>query len=239
MSEREENVSARPGKMIRVLRGGAFTLLALCVAGTGFTVLRQSAEIQSLRIAVGQAPGRDAVQQELDQLGERVSRNGEALKNMVASLKAVKGMPVVDKTAFEQLVQQVRQLESRERQAMPSGLAATMALLQTRVDALEKEKRAVGKQSAQPASSAGAVAPAVKKTPPRRARAITAPFRVTGIERRGGSVVVAVAPLRAFSLADIRLIETGETFQGWTLQSAAGNQAQFSVAGRTQSLNVQ
>ncbi|WP_052118450.1 hypothetical protein [Erwinia oleae] len=237
MSERTENVSSRPGRMMRTLRYGAFTLLALCVAGTGVTVMRQSADIKSLRIAVGQAPGRDAVQQELDQLGERVSRNDEALKTLAISLEAVKGLPVVDTLAFEQLVQQVRQLESRESQAAPSGLAAKMALLQTRVDALEK--RASGEQSAPPPSSAGAVTPAAKKTPSRRTRAITAPFRVTSIERRGGSVVVAVAPLRAFRLADIRLIDTGETFQGWTLMSAAGNQAQFSVAGRTQSLNVQ
>lgn len=237
MSEiREESVSDCPGRMMRVLRYGVFTLLALCVAGTGFTVMRQSADIKSLRITVGQAPGRDAVQQELDQLGERVSRNDEALKTLTTSLEAVKGS-VMEKPAFEQLVQQVRQLESRDSQAALSGLAATMALLQTRVDALEK--RASGEQSTPPASSVGAAAPGTKKIPSRRARAIAAPFRLTSIERRGGSVVVAVAPLRTFSLADIRLIETGETFQGWTLLSAAGNQARFSVAGRTQTLNVQ
>ncbi|MGS3238037.1 hypothetical protein ACB377_07645 [Klebsiella michiganensis] len=237
MSEKEEKV--RPGRMMQVLRGGAFTLLALCVAGTGVTVLRQSAEIKSLRAAVGQVPGRDAVQQELDLLGARVSRNDNALATLTTSLDAVKSVPVVDKPAFEQLMQQVRQLESRESQTasadLPEGVAATMALLQTRVDALEK--RSAG-DPALSNPSAGAT-PATKKPTSRCIRTAAAPFRVTSIERRGGSVVVAVAPLRAFSLADIRLIEAGETFQGWTLLSAAGNQARFSVAGRTQTLNVQ
>lgn len=237
MSEKEEKV--RPGRMMRVLRGGAFTLLALCVAGTGVTVLRQSAEIKSLRAAVGQVPGRDAVQQELDLLGARVSRNDEALKTLAASLDAAKTLPVVEKQAFEQLAQQVRQLESRESQTvsadLPEGVATTIALLQTRVDALEK--RSAG-DPALSNPSAGAT-PVTKKPTSRRIRTAAAPFRVTSIERRGGSVVVAVAPLRTFSLADIRLIEAGETFQGWTLLSAAGNQARFSVAGRTQTLNVQ
>jgi hypothetical protein len=45
--------------------------------------------------------------------------------------------------------------------------------------------------------------------------------------------------LQAFNLADIRLVETGETVQGWKLLSAGGNQVQFRVEGRTQTLTVQ
>ncbi|VTR37440.1 Uncharacterised protein [Serratia fonticola] len=46
-------------------------------------------------------------------------------------------------------------------------------------------------------------------------------------------MLVAVAPLQAFNLADIRLVETGETVQGWTLLSAGCNQpSSASQAGR-------
>lgn len=236
-----ETLHVRPGKAMRVLRYGVFTLLVLSVAGIGVKVMRQSAEIATLQTALGQVPGRDAVQQELDRLGEQVNHNRETLTALSASLEKVKAVPAVDKPAFEQLAQQVRQLETKVSQPVPSdsqpGLQATMALLQARVEVLEQ--RAAGTTAAQPAASVAT--PTVKKTASRRAsaRTMSAPFRLTSIERRGGTVFVAVAPLQAFNLADIRLMETGETFQGWTLLSAAGNQAQFSVAGRTQTLSVQ
>ncbi|VXD06580.1 conserved hypothetical protein [Enterobacterales bacterium 8AC] len=242
MSEvREESLPVRPGRVMRVLRYSVFTLLVLSVAGIGVKVVRQSAEIATLQTALGQVPGRDAVQQELDKLGEQVNHNLETLTALSASLETVKAAPAVDKPAFEQLAQQVRQLETRVSQPVPSdsqpGLQATMALLQARVEVLEQ--RAAGATAAQPAASVATST--AKKTAPRSAsaRTVAAPFRLTSIERRGGTVFVAVAPLQAFNLADIRLMETGETFQGWTLLSAAGNQAQFSVAGRTQTLSVQ
>ncbi|WP_156294542.1 hypothetical protein [Serratia oryzae] len=243
-----ETLPVRPGKAMRVLRYGVFTLLVLSVAGIGVKIVRQSAEIATLQTALGQVPGRDAVQQELDRLGEQVNHNRETLTALSASLERGKAASAVDKPAFEQLAQQVRQLETQVSQPVSSdaqalqGVHATMALLQARVDTLEQRAGAAQTPAIKPATSAvtpAATVPTVKKSPSRSARSVAAPFRLTSIERRGGTVFVAVAPLQAFSLADIRLMETGETFQGWTLLSAAGNQAQFSVAGRTQTLSVQ
>lgn len=242
----DETLPVRPGKAMRVLRYGVFTLLVLSVAGIGIKVMRQSAEIATLQTALGQVPGRDAVQQELDKLNEQVISNAEWLKTLSASLEETKVKPAVDKAAFEHLAQQVRTLETKVSQPVSSdslqGVQATMALLKARVDTLEHRVGAAQTPAIKPATSAvtpGATVPTVKKSPTRSVRSVAAPFRLTSIERRGGTVFVAVAPLQAFNLADIRLMETGETFQGWTLLSAAGHQAQFSVAGRTQTLSVQ
>ncbi|WP_447870434.1 hypothetical protein [Serratia fonticola] len=243
-----ESESVRPGKVMQLLRYSAFTLLVLSVAGVGGKVMIQSAEIASLQTALGQVPGRDAVQQELDKLNEQVISNSETLKTLSASLDTMKAAPAVDKPAFEQLAQQVRTLETKASQLVSSdaqalqGVHATMALLQARIDTLEQRAGSAQTPAIKPATSAvtpGATTPTVKKSPTRSARSVAAPFRLTSIERRGGAVFVAVAPLQAFNLTDIRLVETGETFQGWTLLSAGGNQAQFSVAGRTQTLSVQ
>ncbi|WP_024910505.1 hypothetical protein [Chania multitudinisentens] len=236
----EEHTPVRPGKAMRILHYSVIALLVLSVAGIGVKVMRQSAEIVTLQAALGQVPGRDAVQQELDKLGEQVNGNREALIALSASLETVKAAPAVGKPAFEQLAQQVRQLEtkvSQPVQAESQGLQATLALLQARVEVLEQ--RASGATSTPSATSVATAT--VKKATPRstNVRSVSAPFRLTSIERRGGTVFVAVAPLQAFNLADIRLIERGETVQGWTLLSAGGNQAQFSVAGRTQTLSVQ
>ncbi len=238
---RDENFPVRSGWIMRVLRYSAYMLVVLSVVGIGVKVVRQSAEIVSLQLALGQVPGRNAVQQELDRLGEQFKHNREALTALSASLVTMKTVPNIDNPAFDQLVQQVRQLENKVSQPAPSDLPqelqATMALLQARIVVLEQ--RAAGTAATQNAGST-AISTA-KKAAPRvgRARAVSAPFRLTSIERRGGMVFVALAPLRAFNLAEIRLIETGETFQGWTLLSATGNQAQFSVAGRKQTLSVQ
>ncbi|MFQ6289540.1 hypothetical protein ACLMO3_04070 [Yersinia enterocolitica] len=244
----EETLPARLGKGMRLLRYSVFTLLVLSVAGIGAKVVSQSAQIASLQTALGQVPGRDAVQQELDTLNGRVNINSETLKTLSASLEETLVAPVVDKTAFDHLAQQVRTLEAKVSQPVSSdaqalqGVHATMALLQARVDTLEQRAGAAQTSATKPAASGvnpGATTPNVKKLSTRSTRSVAAPFRLTSIERRGGTVFVAVAPLQAFNLADIRLVETGETVQGWTLLSAGGNQAQFSVAGRTQTLTVQ
>ncbi|WP_342230277.1 hypothetical protein [Yersinia enterocolitica] len=246
--ENWESEPVRPSKVMQLLRYSVFTLLVLSVAGVGVKVMSQSAQIVSLQTALGQVPGRDAVQQELDKLNEQVTSNSETLKTLSASLEEALVAPVVDKTAFEHLAQQVRTLETKVSQPVSSDVQslqdvhATMALLQARVDTLEQRAGAAQTSAIKPATSAvtpGATPTTVKKSPTRSARSVAAPFRLTSIERRGGAVFVAVAPLQAFNLADIRLVETGETFQGWTLLSAGGNQAQFSVAGRTQTLSVQ
>lgn len=244
----EETLPARPGKGMRLLRYSVFTLLVLSVVGIGAKVVSQSAQIASLQTALGQVPGRDAVQQELDKLNGQVISNSETLKTLSASLEEALVAPVVDKTAFDHLAQQVRTLETKvslpvssDAQAL-QGVHVTMALLQARIDTLEQRAGAAQTLATKPATSAvspGATTPNVKNPPTRSARSVAAPFRLTSIERRGGTVFVAVAPLQAFNLADIRLVETGETVQGWTLLSAGGNQAQFSVAGRTQTLTVQ
>ncbi|CAI1528458.1 Uncharacterised protein [Serratia fonticola] len=240
-----DSESVRPGKVMQLLRYSAFTLLVLSVTGVGIKVMSQSAEIASLQMALGQVPGRDAVQQELDKLNEQVISNNETLKTLSASLYTMKAAPAVDKPAFEQLAQQVRTLETKVSQPVSSdslqGVQATMALLQTRVATLEQRANVAQTPSVPSATIPGSTPSAVKKTATRSTsvRAVTAPFRLTSIERRGGTVLVAVAPLQAFNLADIRLVETGETVQGWTLLSAGCNQAQFSVAGRTQTLTVQ
>lgn len=241
-----ESLPVRPGNVMRLLRYSAFTLLVLSVAGIGVKVVSQSSQIISLQTALGQVPGRDVVQQELDKLNELIINNAELLKTLSASQEVAKSAPVVDKLAFERLVQQVRTLETKVSQPVSSdeqvlqGVHTTMALLQARVGILEQRSDAAQTHSPSVASP-GATTPTVKKTPIRSAsvRSVAAPFRLTSIERRGGTVFVAVAPLQAFNLADIRLVETGETVQGWKLLSAGGNQAQFRVEGRTQTLTVQ
>jgi len=88
-----------------------------------------------------------------------------------------------------------------------------------------------------PAVTPGVVA-VKKKSMPKAQRPVTAPFVLTGIERRGGIAFAAIAPQSATQLTEIALMEPGETRQGWTLLAISGQQAQFRVAGQNRTLTV-
>ncbi|NDL64278.1 plasmid transfer protein [Acerihabitans arboris] len=68
---------------------------------------------------------------------------------------------------------------------------------------------------------------------------LAAPFILTGIERRGGQVYAVVAPNGASSLSQMQLLALGDSAWGWTLRSAQGNEAIFSVNGIQQRLTAQ
>lgn len=195
MSEiREETLPAGPGKGMRLLRYSVFTLLVISVAGIGAKVVSQSAQIVSLQTALGQVPGRDAVQQELDKLNGQVISNSETLKKLSASLEEARVAPVVDKTTFDRLAQQVRTLETKVSQPVSSdvqalqGVQATMALLQARIDTLEQRAGTAQTPATKPATAVANPTPTVKKNSSRstHVRAVAAPFRLTSIERREG-----------------------------------------------------
>ncbi|MFS6933721.1 hypothetical protein [Klebsiella oxytoca] len=237
----EETRPARFGRLGRWFRYGAAALLALSVVGIGGKVLSQSAEIASLQAALGQVPGRDAVQQELDKLNEQVVSLSGLLKTLSVSQREAAGVSGADSSAVEHLAEQVRALDAKVSHAVSSD---AVTILQARLEALElriKNANSPQTRTVPSATQAEGKPSAAKKTTVRHSsvRKVTAPFRLTSIERRGGAVFVAVAPLQAFNLSDVQLVETGETVKGWTLLSVAGNQARFSVAGRTQTLSIQ
>lgn len=117
--------------------------------------------------------------------------------------------------------------------------------LETRLSALTEQLAALKTQPA-PAPATPAAAP-VKKTEPaakkprpadtRRAApslrvARTAPFVLTGVEKRGNDSWAAIAPRGYSSLSQVALVGEGETVAGWTLVSAGYGEATFRVNGR-------
>lgn len=113
----------------------------------------------------------------------------------------------------------------------------------TRIDALsdwktQREEKAAGtatkpspKARREPAAASAAVkAPVVS-------RALTPPFVLTGVERRGGQAYAVVLPAGAGSdWSQLHMLVPGESYRGWTLVSTDGNRAAFQVNGRIQHL---
>lgn len=115
--------------------------------------------------------------------------------------------------------------------------------LETRLSALTEQLTAL---KSQPAPATPVAAP-VKKTEPvakkprpadtRRSApslrvARTAPFVLTGVEKRGAESWAAIAPRGYSNLSQVALVGEGETVSGWTLVSAGYGEATFRVNGR-------
>jgi type II secretory pathway pseudopilin PulG len=71
-----------------------------------------------------------------------------------------------------------------------------------------------------------------KKTARSKPTPLLPPFSVLGIERRGGERFLAVAPVASHTLADVRLLRSGEPFGDWRLKSVETHSAIFAVAAR-------
>lgn len=60
------------------------------------------------------------------------------------------------------------------------------------------------------------------------------PFRVLGVEQRGGERFLSIAAPTATTLGSIRLLRQGDSDDGWQLQSIEAHAALFQVNGQTQ-----
>jgi len=60
------------------------------------------------------------------------------------------------------------------------------------------------------------------------------PFRVVGVDMRGGERFLSITAPAATSLANIRLLREGDSNSGWQLQAIEAHAALFRVNGRTQ-----
>ncbi|MEI7188531.1 hypothetical protein [Dickeya dianthicola] len=68
-------------------------------------------------------------------------------------------------------------------------------------------------------------------------KALSPPFVVNGVERRGGQMFLVASPADApTSLSQVRLLSPGDSLSGWTLTAVDGGQAHFTVNGHSQSI---
>lgn len=223
--------SVRPAcnKLWAVVRYGFGGLVLFALGGTTFISLKSvqvlSTEVSQLKTALQGSPDIAPLQAQLTTLQQQFEASQMQLGGMA------------DKPALVALQQKVEALDKQQ-----SEQAASVAAFKTGLSSLQEQVRTLNQRPASvaavvPAVTSGAVV--VKKKPTQKAqRPVTAPFVLTGIERRGGIAFAAIAPQSATQLTEIALMEPGETRQGWTLQSITGQQAQFRVAGQARTLTL-
>ncbi|MEN1398769.1 hypothetical protein [Pseudomonas aeruginosa] len=156
------------------------------------------------------------------------------------------------KALAEQVAELAQQAEAGKRQPKPvsqAEVAAARQTLETRLASLEQAQAAVAHasdlqalqdrvgavetrqqelRSATPATLRPRVPVAVKPKVP------TPPFRVVGLELRGGERFLSIAAPATNSLANVRLLREGDSDGGWQLQSIEAHAALFLVNGQPQ-----
>jgi hypothetical protein len=227
--EMKESVRPAHNKLWAVVRYGFGGLVLFALGGTTFINLKSvqvlSTEVSQLKTALQGSPDIAPLRAQLTTLQQQFESSRMQLGGMA------------DKPALAALQQKVEVLDKQqsEQAASVAALKAGLSSLQEQVRSLNQ--RPVSVAAVVPAVTSGAVV--VKKKPtPKTQRPATAPFVLTGIERRGGIAFAAIAPQSATQLTEITLMETGETRQGWMLLAITGQQAQFRVAGKNQTLTM-
>ncbi|HHA1945037.1 hypothetical protein I4P16_15060 [Enterobacter hormaechei] len=227
--EMKESVRPARSKLRAIVRYGFGGLVLFALGGTTFISLKSvqvlSAEVSQLKTALQGSPDIAPLRAQLTTLQQQFEASQMQLGGMA------------DKPALAALQQKVEVLDKQQNEQ-----AASVAALKAGQSSLQDQVRSVNQRPANvaavvPAVTSGAVA-VKKKSTPKAQRPSTAPFILTGIERRGGIAFAAIAPQSATQLTEIALMEPGESRQGWTLQSITGQQAQFRVAGKNQTLTV-
>ncbi|EPF0046361.1 hypothetical protein ACSN7J_003965 [Enterobacter hormaechei] len=227
--EMKESVRPARSKLWAIVRYGLGGLVLFALGGTTFISLKSvqvlSAEVSQLKTALQGSPDIAPLQAQLTTLQQQFEASRMQLGGMA------------DKPALAALQQKIEALDKQQNEQ-----ASSAAALKTGLSSLQEQVRSLNLRPA----NVAAVVPAVtsgevvvkKKATQKTQRPATAPFVLTGIERRGGIAFAAIAPQSATQLTEIALMEPGETRQGWTLLAITGQQAQFRVAGQTRALTV-
>lgn len=228
LPEMKETVKPVRSKFWAIIRYGFGGLVLFALGGTTFISLKSvqvlSAEVSQLKTTLQGSPDIAPLQAQLTTLQQQFEASRMQLGGMA------------DKPALTALQQKIETLDKQQ-----SEQAASVAALKTGLSSLQEQVRVLNQRPAN-AVVTPAVTPdaaAVKKKPTHKTqRSATAPFVLTGIERRGGIAFAAIAPQSATQLTEIALMEPGETRQGWTLLAITGQQAQFRAAGQTRTLTA-
>lgn len=123
----------------------------------------------------------------------------------------------------------------QEFQELREGLAARateadMTALRARLEQTEQRFMDLKLRSPTPPATSSTAKP--KKTARRQPTPLSPPFSVLAVESRAGERFLATAPQGSRSLADIRLLHSGEQIGAWRLKALEPSAALFAVTGQ-------
>lgn len=182
------------------------------------------------RVAVGHLTQRVEGNVEYDQLV--VEALEERLTALEHGMEALQGGQVSEAMFAERQRALNDRLDQMDRAVRESTHAGDLVPLQERLSAVETRLARV-RTTMRSAPPTRAPDTANKEPPPPEP-----PFTVLGIEWRGGKQFLSLAPTGAYSLEAVRVLQPGESYEDWQLESIDAEGAAFRVAGRLQRITI-
>ncbi|HFX2462233.1 TPA: hypothetical protein ACIA70_000537 [Salmonella enterica subsp. enterica serovar Java] len=249
---RAEPASRRKAlSLVWTIFSGILVLCLVCVVAFLWQTVRQQ-EILLTSLDTAFRSGRvDALPQRVQALEEKQQqylpltqaqewrgedgKTREALKAQVTQLVKDSEQVRADVTALATQQDALKQLTDTLSSRLDEQASRIGALSEWKTQREEKAAGTTTKPSPKAHSEPAATSAPVKT--PVVSRALTPPFVLTGVERRGGQAYAVVLPAGAGSdWSQLHMLVPGESYRGWTLVSTDGNQAAFQVNGRIQQL---
>jgi hypothetical protein len=126
---------------------------------------------------------------------------------------------------FETERQAIEQRVSRFEQALGERLTAeNLSPLHIRIEQLESRLAKAAQATPAPTPT--------RKSVPTRAKATLPPFKIIGLEMRGGERFVSILPTGASVSSPTGVLRPGETVAGWRLETIEDHTAVFQSNGR-------
>ena len=159
-----------------------------------------------------------------------------SLKERVMTLEnerlAVRAQP--DSVTTRDFRVQNQMLENRLvqlEQRMPErATQADLELLKARIDTLERSHHRAAREGSPPPPQPPVTTPSPSPASP--------PFRLVGLELRGGETFLAVTPTNAVSLAQVSVLRIGDVEDGWQLEALDDKSATFRFEGQLRRLEL-
>lgn len=171
----------------------------------------------------------------LEALESRISSLNTRLEESEAEIREELGAVSAYGSRLQGLEERLSQLSSETNlqfDALAERVESALAEAEAAVTAAEEEAEQARRQAQQTQTQAAPRQAAAPRQPPAPPRP---PFRISGVEYRGGAPYLSIAtgsgPVR--SLSDVRLLGERQAQGDWQLVAIRGATAEFLVAGRT------
>jgi hypothetical protein len=201
--------------------------LCLAIAGLSGALYRQDQRLSGLQNTTTQRL------QTLDTLQRDVSALQDAQEKLQYALNDVKlAVDTGEQQATTLDLDPLLDQWAQELQDLREGLAvrateADMTALRARLEQAEQQLLDLKPPSPTPPATSAASKP--KKTARPQPVPLSPPFSVLAVESRAGERFLATAPQGSRSLADIRLLHSGEQIGAWRLKALEPRTALFAV----------
>lgn len=202
--------------------------LCLAIAGLSGELYNQYQRLEELQSTTTERlQPLDTLRHDLSALQDVQEKLQFALKDLKLAVDTGEQQGNTLDPLLDQWAQDIRELRK--------GLAtrateADMTALRARLEQAEQRLLDLKPRSPTPPATSSASTP--KKTVSPQLVALSPPFSVLAVESRAGEHFLATAPPGSRSLADIRLLHSGEQIGAWRLKALEPRSALFAVTGQ-------